>query len=97
MAAKKKAEGGASGGTEVTLREKTWVVLDEARDDFELLDLLIRYNENVAYGPAVLRRLLGDDQYDAALEEMRDPESGRVTIESGREFINGLFEAFNPN
>ena len=47
--------------------------------------------------PAVLKRLLGKDGFRAAMDNLRDPETGRVGAEVGAEFVMKIFEVLNPN
>jgi hypothetical protein len=77
----------------------SWVIPDAARDDFELLDDLAQLGTatgGVAL-PRILRRLLGDDQTQAAFEHLRDKSTGRVPMDAADEFIGDLLAALNPN
>lgn len=76
----------------------TVTVLDEALDDFELLDDLraVDVDHNVSRLPSVLRRLVGDD-YQAVLDGLRDKVTKRVSVEAGSTFIRSVIEALNPN
>ncbi|MFB3980331.1 hypothetical protein [Microbacterium proteolyticum] len=77
-------------GVEVT-------VLEEALNDFELLDD-IRAAQDLNDGsrmPSLLRRLVGND-YSKVLDALRGP-NGRVTVEAGSQFVWDLFKALNPN
>lgn len=72
-------------------------VLDEALDDFELLDEMRALDEgNATKMPAVLRRMVGDD-FATVMNSLRDPKTGRVTITAAREWIDRLLQALNPN
>jgi len=86
------------GGKKVTLSGVTVMVLDEALDDFELLDDLraVDVDKNASRLPALLRRLVGDD-YTLIMDALRSKETGRVPIHSGTEFIRDLMGALNPN
>ena len=65
----------------------------DALDDFELMDDLGRLEQGqIVRLPAVLRRLLGDEQYAAAVDAIRDPETGRVTLERGAAFVGDLLK-----
>lgn len=81
-----------------TIQGITVTVLEEALDDFELLDDLraVDVDKNVSRLPAVLRRLVGDG-YQAVLDGLRDKGTGRVSIEAGSVFIRSVIEALNPN
>ena len=87
------------GGKLVTLRGVTVTVLDEALDDFELLEDLARIqNDERQRGllPSVLRRIVGDDGYKTVMDGLRG-DNGRVSVQSGVTWINDLFVALNPN
>lgn len=73
-------------------------VLDEALDDFELLDDMraLDVDGNSTKMPAMLRRMVGDD-YKLVMESLRDQTTGRVTITAVNAWINRLLEALNPN
>lgn len=72
-------------------------VLDEALDDFELLDEMRALDEgNATKMPAVLRRMVGDD-FKTVMNSLRDPKTGRVTITAARGWIDRLLQALNPN
>lgn len=98
--AKKKVDGPVvekgDGFTMVTLSGVTVKVSDEALNDFEILDELraLGMGHMVAL-PALLRRLVGDDQ-DRVLDALRG-ENGRVTITAGHRFVMTLLGALNPN
>jgi len=80
------------------IRGITVTVLDEAIDDFELLDDLraVDVDGNAAHLPALLRRLVGDE-YKTVMDGLRDKDTGRVSIESGSMFVKEIFGALNPN
>lgn len=83
----------------VTVRDVEWTVPTEALDDFELLDdlnALDQHGDGTRL-PAVMRRFLGDDQFAKAMKLLRDPSTGRVTVETGTVFFWDLMEALNPN
>lgn len=74
-------------------------VLDEALDDFELLDdlgELQRDKKQAARLPRILRQLVGDDGYDDVMNVLRG-SNGRVPVGAASEWIKDLFEAINPN
>jgi len=72
-------------------------VPDEAQDDFEVLDDIraVQDEQDASRLPALLRRLVGD-QYRTVLKALRSP-NGRVTMETGSEFVMNLFGALHPN
>lgn len=80
-----------------TVKGTEFSVPAAALDDFELLDDLNRSKKDGTAIPSILRRFLGDDQYDAAMDLCRDPETGRVTIEAGATFLSELMEGVNPS
>ncbi|WP_104137232.1 hypothetical protein [Cryobacterium sp. Y62] len=83
-------------GKKVTLHGITVSVLDEALDDWELLDDLGRAEDGDAGRiPSLFRRLLGDDT-QKALDHFRG-ETGRIRVEPVVEFIRDLFKAIDPN
>lgn len=88
------------GGRKITLKGVTVIVLDEALDDFELVEELSRVQfgakEDTGRMPLILRRLVGDDGYKTVMDGLRG-ESGRVSVRAGFEFIQELFGALNPN
>lgn len=73
-------------------------VLEEALDDFELLDDIraAADNEDAARMPSLLRRMVGDD-YKRILDELRDPVTRRVSAAKGSQFVWDVFTALNPN
>jgi hypothetical protein len=87
------------GSTTVTVNDHEYVVTDTARDDFELMDdieEMIRTGDG-GRTPAIMRRILGRQQMAAALERLRDEETGRVPIDAGTGFVMDLLKALNPN
>ena len=93
----RKPKAPVDGVHEAEVGGRTWRVEAEAMDDFELLDDLGEVEAgNAARLPRVLRRLLGPEQYKAAMDVLRDPDTGRVGVEAGADFVRDLFEAL-PN
>lgn len=82
----------------VTVQGHEFEVAAEALDDFELLDDLAQLDSEggIARMPSILRRLLGS-QAKTALDQLRDPSTGRVSIDAGTSFVNELMETLNPN
>lgn len=72
-------------------------VADEALDDFELLDDFRGLGDSDASRlPSVLRRMVGDD-YKRIMNELRDPQTRRVSASAGSQFVYDVVQAFNPN
>lgn len=82
------------GGVEYTIDS-------DALNDFELLDdlrMLDSGDPQAALSmPRVLKSFLGAEQYRAAMNSLRDPETGRVPIEAGGKFVGELLGSLNPN
>ena len=102
---KKKADGDATpkvterdGGWDVRYRGVDFRVEAAALNDFELMDTIAAVEDGQAHHlPGLLRGLIGEDGYKAALGLLRDEETGRVSLEQGAEFVWTLFGALNPN
>lgn len=72
---------------------RDWIVANETLDDFEFLaDLGGIEDGNPTRIPRALQRLLDREQYAEAMNMLRDPDSGRVSVEAGAEFFRELFE-----
>jgi len=86
------------GGWEVTHKGATITLASEVFDDFELLDEIASVEEGKGNRlPALLRRLVGADQFRTVMEALRDKKTGRVSVEAGAEFLGEIFEAVDPN
>lgn len=86
------------GGRKIVHRGIKFTILDEAMDDFELLeDLHAAETGDNTRLPSLLRRLAGDDGYRAIMNGLRDKKTGRVSVETGAEFVSEVFGALNPN
>ncbi|MDF2578435.1 MAG: hypothetical protein K0S49_14 [Microbacterium sp.] len=81
----------------VTVRGIEVTVLEEALNDFEVLDDIraAQDQRDASRAPSLLRRITGD-QYATILDGLRGP-NGRVTVQDGTEFVFELFRALNPN
>lgn len=81
-----------------TVNDIEVTVLEEALDDFELLDDIRAAGDNgdASRLPSLLRRLVGDD-YKRILDELRDPVTRRVSAAKGSQFVWDVFGALNPN
>ena len=84
-------------GFEVTHRGFTVFAQKEALDDFEVLDAIAKLdNRKVHAFPDVLRRVVGED-FRIVMNVLRDPVTGRVSIESGVTYVHEMLGAINPN
>lgn len=100
MAAPKKPQDrkpAADAPIKVEVRGTTFTIDRAALDDFELLDDLARVEDGAGQRlPSLLRRLLGGD-YGRALDLIRDEDTGRVSLETGAELVQEIFEAVDPS
>lgn len=86
------------GNRTVTVHGVDLTVSGNALDDFELLDDLNALDEGKGGKlPSVLRRLIGQEKYAEAMDALRDPETGRVSVEAGGKFVNDVIAAVAPN
>lgn len=82
----------------VTIGGHEYVIVGDALDDFEILDDLQQVqNGEIARLPILLRRILGTDAYLVAMNRLRSPETGRVTIEAGTDFVSAILDGLAPN
>lgn len=87
-----------NGGRDVTIRDITVFVDDDALNDYELLEDAA--SGEVSRVASVIVRLLGQETTDRVKNVLRDPKTGRVAAQgpgSMTEFISDLFGALNPN
>lgn len=85
-------------GWKVTLRGVTVDLPAEVFDDFELLDEIGAVEEGKGNRlPALLRRLVGQEQFGTVMDGLRDKKTGRVSVESGAEFLSEVIQAVSPN
>lgn len=88
-------------GAQVTLRGITVTILQEAFDDWELLQALGEIDKDnprsVSVLPGLLKRSLSPDDLLKVMNLLRDPRTGRVGLVNGVEFVLELFGAVNPN
>lgn len=77
----------------------TVLVPTDALDDFELLSDLreVQDGEDPSYFPRMLRRLVGAEGYTEVMNGLREPKTGRVSMEDGVQFVQDVFEAIAPN
>lgn len=82
----------------VAIRGIVVTVPDEALDDFEVLDDIraVQDQDDASRLPALLRRLVGTDDYRRVIDALRGP-NGRVSVEDGSTFVLDLFKALNPS
>lgn len=84
----------------ITVQGIDLTINPEVFDDFELLGDIRRLDRgdttSVMAMPAALEALLGAEQYRTVLNHLRG-KNGRVTLESGADFIGDLFKAYDPN
>jgi len=86
-------------GKEITHRGFTVTVDDDALNDFELLGDMRRMDDtkDPSFFPQMLRRLLGEDGFRAAMDGLRNPDTGRVSASEGVQYVEDVFEAIAPN
>lgn len=97
-AADVKAEAAGAREVEVLVGGKKWKIELARLDDFELIEDLGRVDAgDMGRLPSALQRVLGPTQYVAAKKALRDPETGRVSLEAGSKFFEDLWAALNPN
>lgn len=98
-AAEKPTVENVEGAREVTYKGFTVTVPDEALDDFELLADLREMQETMDASvlPSLLRRLVGPEGFRAAMNGLRNPDTGRVSATEGAEYVQAIFEALAPN
>lgn len=74
----------------------TVTVLEDALDDFELLDDLraVDDDNDASRFPSLIRRMVGDE-YKTIMNEMRG-KNGRVSVAVGMQFVWDLFRALGP-
>ena len=84
----------------ITVQGREWTLDRAGINNFELIDHI----NNVASGgipglssaPRVMRAWLGEEQYTAALDTLRDPETGIVDMKAGFDFVYEMVSS-NPN
>ena len=85
----------------VTVRDREWTIARGSLGDFELLEDLGNMERGgppgIMSSPKVLRAMLGAQQMREAMTLLRNPDTGRVDIDDGYEFVSDLMGAFNPN
>lgn len=82
----------------VTVDGVTVRILREAFDDFELLDDMGQLERKKAQRvPSILRRMILPEDFETAMNALRDETTGRVPIEAGTKFVFEVMSAVNPN
>jgi hypothetical protein len=77
--------------TTVEYAGKTYTIDPAASGDVELIEALAELDEgNHLVLPRVVRSLVGDAQYAAFKESVRDAETGRVPVTALREFFREI-------
>lgn len=86
-------------GKTVTVDGITVTVPADAYDDFELLDLLhtLDTKRNGAQLPAILRRLVGEQEYATVMDKLRDEKTKRVPVKRASEFVLAVVKAARPS
>lgn len=76
----------------------TYLIDKGALDDFELLDQISRLESGEAQClPGVLRKMLASPaEFAKAMDSVRDPATGRVSIEAGGELVSKMLDV-DPN
>ena len=84
-------------GWDITHLGVTVTVPRAALDDLELLDDLNKLDNGAAQVlPQLLRRLIGEDGYRAAIEALRDPVTARIPLAPAAQYIKDIFGAVSP-
>ena len=81
----------------VTVQGFTLTIDPDVFDDLDVLDTLDQINEGNPLRTAGLLRKLTGDQYDAARDALRDPDTGRIPIKVATDFFTEIMKALNPN
>lgn len=82
----------------VNIAGHDWKIELARLDDFELIeDLGLMDAGEMGRLPSALRRVLGEQQYVAVKKLLRDPATGRVSIDKGAVFFEDLWKALAPN
>ena len=80
--------------TTVEWKGHEYTLTDDAKNDFEVLELLDDVESNPARFPKLLRALLGPEQFDTWKENSRG-ENGRVSTTDAGEFFRFLMGEAN--
>lgn len=96
VAAAQKAE---ATGTVVTVkvRDRDWSLLQSGIEDYEFIEEFgAAMSGNPFAMPSAMKRLLGDEQYEAAKALLRD-DTGYLDVRVVTDFFMEVFQAANPN
>lgn len=88
-------------GAQVTMRGITVTMVNEAFDDWELLEALSELDadnpKSITILPGLLKRALAPGDADKVKKLLRDPKTGRIPLRAGVGFFLDLMKAVNPN
>lgn len=70
-------------------------IFDDVLDDFEVLELVGAVDESITALPKLLEGIFGEEQKNAYLDYMRNPETRRISTKAILSDINDLFEDLN--
>jgi hypothetical protein len=94
-----KAKAKAAEGVTIEVQGLHLAVAAETLDDFELLDDLNLLNEGDETAalklPRILRSFFGIGQYREIMEHLRDPETRRVSISAGVDFVGDMLKVLS--
>lgn len=96
VAAAQKAE---ANGTvlQVTVRDREWTIQKSGLEDYEFIEEFgAAMSGNPFAMPSAMKRLLGDEQYEAVKTLLRDSD-GRLDVRVVTDFFMEIFTAANPN
>lgn len=89
------------GTQQVTIDGLKLVIDDSVFLDFEMMEWSARLQEdekgNAQLMPLMFRRMLGQEQFAAVKDKLRDPATGKVSLDDGFKFLGQVFQAINPN
>lgn len=97
-AATAEAEATKTATMTVSVGGQEWEVPTSVLDDFELLGHLNDLQSGqIASTPIVLQAFLGAAQTAKVMDSLRDPDTGRVPVQAGVDFVYELVGSVNPN
>lgn len=80
---------------------RDWTIDVQRLNDFEVLAMMDIIDAGgqraVLKLPTALRAVLGDDQFQSAMDLLRDETTGRVSIEAGLLFTKDILSGIHPN
>lgn len=96
VAAAQKAEADGTVLT-VNVRDRDWKILRSGLEDYEFIEEFgAAMSGNPFAMPSAMKRLLGDEQYEAVKVLLRD-DTGRLDVHVVTDFFMEIFTAANPN